>query len=247
MQPLPLNGSEPRFPKTLTYTQIIHLSHVIEPQMPLWPGDSPVMFETVADIGEAGYYLRGFSMGEHSGTHMNAPNSFYTQGTSIDAYPAESLVSGAVVLDVRSQINVSSDYQLAIADILLWEEQQGQIPADSVVLLYTGWQAKWQNPTAFLGQDAAGEMHFPGFGAEAIEFLLSDRQIRGVGIDTHGVDSGQDTDFSINRRVLTRPRIVLENLTNLDRLPPIGTTLMIGILRLKNGSGSPAAVIALVP
>ncbi|MCM2405583.1 cyclase family protein [Anabaena sp. PCC 7938] len=88
-------------------------------------------------------------------------------------------------------------------------------------------------------------MHFPGFGSDTTEFLITERQIAGVGIDTHGVDSGQDTNFTINRLVLAKSRIVLENLTNLDQLPPQGTTLIIGILQLRGGSGSPAAVMAL--
>jgi kynurenine formamidase len=90
-------------------------------------------------------------------------------------------------------------------------------------------------------------MHFPGFGSEATRFLLLERQIAGVGIDTHGVDGGQDETFATNHLVLEQPRLVLENLTNLDQIPPVGTTLVIGILRLKGGSGSPAAVMALVP
>jgi kynurenine formamidase len=77
--------------------------------------------------------------------------------------------------------------------------------------------------------------------------LLSQRQIAGVGIDTHGVDSGQDTTFATNLLVLEQPRIVLENLTNLDQLPAIGTILVIGVLRLLGGSGSPVAVLALLP
>ena len=95
--------------------------------------------------------------------------------------------------------------------------------------------------------DAESGLRFPGFGFDATRFLLNERQIAGVGIDTHGVDSGQNETFSINRLVLEQPRIVLENLTNLEQLPPTGTTLIIGTLRLRGGSGVPAAVMALMP
>jgi len=114
------------------------------------------------------------------------------------------------------------------------------------VLLFTGWQSNWSDKAAFLNQDASGGLHFPGFGSEATQFLLLKRQIAGLGIDTHGVDSGQDTTFATNRLILEQPRIVLENLTNLDQLPAIGTTLVIGVLRLLGGSGSPVAVLALL-
>ncbi|MBW4682886.1 MAG: cyclase family protein [Microcoleus vaginatus WJT46-NPBG5] len=223
---------------TINYSRVIHLSHGINPQIPQWPNDPPVEFEPAAELDKDGYYLRRFSMGEHSATHINAPNSFHADGVGIDAYSAESLVVSAVVINIRTQSTTNPDYALTIADVLAWEQQHGKILAGSVVLLYTGWLEKWLNPVAFLN-----EMHFPGFAAETTRFLLDERQIAGVGIDTHGVD-GSDTTFATNRQVLKRQGIVLENLTNLDRLPPTGTTLVIGILRLREGSGSPAAVMA---
>jgi kynurenine formamidase len=148
------------------------------------------------------------------------------------------------VINVCKQAAENPDYQLTIADILTWEAQFGKIKENSTVLLYTGWQHKWLDKKAFLNQDENVNMHFPGFGSEATEFLIIERKISGVGIDTHGVDSGLDTNFTVNSLVLAKPRIVLENLTNLDQLPPQGTTLVIGILKLQNGSGSPAAVMA---
>jgi kynurenine formamidase len=236
---------EPQSQKTINYSRVIHLSHVIDTNIPQWPGDPPVEFSRVAEIPNDGYYLRRFSLGEHSATHINAPNSFAKSGVGIDKYPAQSLVVPAVVIDIRPATAVNFDYALAIADILTWEEKFGQIPPASVVLLYTGWQDKWLDQKAFFNQDTQEIMHFPGFGCDATQFLLNERQIAGVGIDTHGVDSSQESPFSTNRLVLAQPRIVLENLTNLDQLPPQGATLVIGILRLRDGSGSPAAVIAL--
>ncbi len=233
--------------KTITYTKVVDLSHVIDPNIPLWPSDPPVQFETVAELGKDGYYLRRFSIGEHSGTHINAPNSFHAGGAGIDTYPASSLVVPAVVIDIQEQAAANADYTLTKLDVLRWEKQHQRIPAGSVVLLYTGWQAKWQDPKAFFNQDAQGGLHFPGFGGDTTRFLLEERRIAGVGIDTHGVDPGQEETFATNKQVLEKPRIVLENLTNLDQLPPTGTTLAIGILRLKNGSGTPVSVLAFVP
>ncbi len=228
-------------------SSVIHLSHIIDPDIPQWQGDPPVEFETVAELEKDGYYLRRFSLGEHSATHINAPKSFHDFGVGIDKYPAESLVVSAVVIDIRAKTTVNFDYILTVADVLAWEEEYGEIPANSVVLLYTGWQDKWRDKDAFFNQDAQGSLHFPGFGSDAIQFLLDEREIGGVGIDTHGVDSGQDTSFTINRLVLEKPRIVLENLTNLNQLPPRGVMLAIAPLLLQHGSGSPVGVLALVP
>lgn len=227
--------------KTISYSRVISLSHQIAPGIPRWPGDPPVQFAPVAEIKDSGYFLRSFSLGEHSATHMNAPISFDASGAGIEAYAPESLVVPAVVLNIQAQAAEEVDYTLTVEDVLAWEEDQGSVPAGSVVLLYTGWQQKWANPEAFLNQG-----HFPGFGCTTTQFLLEQRQIAGVGIDTHGVDGGQDLSFTTNRRVLAQQGIVLENLTNLDQLPPTGTTLVIGALKLAGGAGSPASVLAFV-
>ncbi|MBW4609564.1 MAG: cyclase family protein [Hassallia sp. WJT32-NPBG1] len=240
-------GSLSRSSPPSRYSRVIHLSHIIDTDIPQWQGDPPVQFDTVAQLEKDGYYLRGFSLGEHSATHINAPKSFHSFGVGIDKYPAESLVVSAVVIDIRAQTTVNSNYVLTVADVLAWEKEYGEISAESVVILYTGWQDKWRDKNAFFNQDAEGSLHFPGFGSDATQFLLNERQIAGVGIDTHGVDSGKDTSFTINRLVLEKPRIVLENLTNLDQLPAKGAMLAIAPLLLQGGSGSPVGVLALVP
>ncbi|PIV25991.1 MAG: cyclase [Anaerolineae bacterium CG03_land_8_20_14_0_80_58_20] len=233
--------------KSINYSKVVDLSHVIDTNIPLWPGDPPVVFETVAEFATDGYYLRRFSMGEHSGTHMNAANSFHENGTGIDAYTPESLVVPAVVIDIRAQTADNPDYALTKDDVLAWEKEHGKIPAGSVVLLYTGWQEKWNDPKAFFNEDADGGLHFPGFDGATTRFLLDERKIAGVGIDTHGADPGQDTSYATNTQVTEVNGIVLECVTNLDQLPPTGTTLVLGILRLKDGSGTPLSVMAFVP
>jgi kynurenine formamidase len=243
----PENQFNSLLPLTIAINRVVHLSHIIDPNIPRWPGDPKVEFETIASIEKDGYYLRRFSLGEHSATHINAPNSFFQDGASIDQYPAESFVKKAVVIDKSNQSATNPNYLLSLSDIFVWEEEYGEIPVDSIAILYTGWQSKWLDDAAFFNQDTAFGLHFPGFGSEATEFLLSQRQIAGVGIDTHGVDGGMDTTFAINRLVLAQSRIVLENLTNLDQLPPVGSLLVIGAMRIKGGSGSPVAVLALVP
>lgn len=234
-------------PNTISYSRVIDLSHVISVDIPLWPGDPPVELETVAEFDPDGYYLRRFSIGEHSATHMNAPNSFHDGAEGIDAYPPESLVVLAVVIDVREQVAADADHAVSLGDVAAWEAEHGPIPAGAIVIAYTGWQAKWSDPTAFFGEDESGAMHFPGFAGETTAFLLAERGVAGVGIDTHGVDPGLDEEYATNTLVLAQRGIVLENLTNLDQLPSTGTTLVIGILRLAGGSGSPVSVMAFVP
>ncbi len=233
--------------KTIAYSRLVELSHTLCPDIPRWPGDPPVELETLASLETDGYFLRRFSAGEHSGTHINAPAGFYPGGMGVDGYNAAALAAPAVVIDVREEAGANPDYLLTMTELLTWERQHQQVPAGSLVLLFTGWQEKWHSPQDFLGYDEQGALHFPGFGAPALGTLLTQRGAAGIGIDTHGVDGGQDARFTVNRRALEQPRIVLENLTNLDQLPPTGATLFIGRLRLPGGSGSPAMVTALIP
>jgi kynurenine formamidase len=233
--------------RMICYSRVVDLSHRIDPEMPRWEGDPTIDFDPIAQITSEGYYLRRFAMGEHSGTHMNAPNSFFADASGIDGYPPECLVMSACVIDQCAKAELDSDYVLSIEDVLAWEAVNGEIPAGSLVVLFTGWQFRWHKPSAFLNYDEQGMPHFPGFSEAATLFLLTERSIAGVGIDTHGVDAGQDATYATNRAVLAQQGIVLECLTNLEQLPPTGTTLTIGILRLKEGSGSPASVLAFVP
>lgn len=233
--------------RTIAYRSVVDLSHVIDTDIPLWPGDPAVALTPVAEFDTDGYYLRSLTIGEHSGTHMNAPNSFLEGGAGIDEYAPESLVLSVVVIDVRSQAAVDPDYALTRHDVEAWESENEKIPAGSLVVAFTGWQDRWTDPTAFFGEDADGGLHFPGFDGDATEWLLAERAIAGVGIDTHGVDPGQDEEYRTNTAVLAGNGVVLENLTNLDQVPATGATIVIGVLRLAGGSGSPASVLAFVP
>ena len=173
---------------TIAYSRIVDLSHVISPEIPLWPGDPHVVFTVVATMAKDGYYLRKFAIGEHSATHMNAPNSFIAGNTqAITSYSPQQRVVPAVVIDVRDKCAANADYQLSKQDVLDWEAKNGRIAPGSFVIMLTGWEDKWSDPTAFIAQDAKGNLHFPGFAKATTMWLVDQRQIAGVGIDTHGV------------------------------------------------------------
>ena len=225
----------------------MNLSHPISLDMPHWPGDPFTEFEDWAQFHRDGYYLRRFSMSEHSGTHLVAPVSFHPNGRTADEFPPEELVKPAVVIDVRDQSRANPDYALTLDDLTSWESRYRPIPADSVVLLLTGWAELWNNPLDYLGTDANGGLHFPGFGIDAASQLVEGRKVAGLGTDTAGVDPGIDDNFTVSRLTLAQPRIVLENLAGVHRLPPTGALLVIGPLRLEGGSGSPASVTAFLP
>jgi kynurenine formamidase len=233
--------------KSISYSSVVDLAQPIDANIPIWPGDPTPTFVEMATIEKDGFYLRSFTIGEHSATHMNSGNSFFEGGTSIDSYTPESLVRTAVVIDVREQAAKDADYQISVDDITAWETKHGKVPEGSVVMAFTGWQDKWSDPQAFLNLDADGSLHFPGFATKTTEWMLAERKIGGVGIDTHGVDPGLDTAYGTNTAVLKAKGVVLECLTNLDKLAPTGNTVVLGPLRLKDGSDTPLSVMAFIP
>lgn len=239
--------SGPGIAGALPYIKAVDLSHPITPQMPHWPGDPPTEFHPWADLPRNGYYLRRFAMSEHGGTNLTAPASYYPHGPTADRYPAADLVKPAIVIDARPQCRANPDYALPPADLLTWESRHGPIPPNTLTLLLTGWSEHWRNPSKYLGADPAGGLHFPGFSLEAAALLINHRQTAGLGADTAGPEPGIDTTYAVSRLVLSQPRILLENLTNLHQLPPAGATLVIGLLKLSQGSGAPAAITAFLP
>ena len=232
---------------SIRYSTIIDLSWPLASTIPQWPGDPPFETEATATIEKSGYYLRRFSMGEHSGTHCTAPASFFTGGAGPHDYRPDQLVVPAVVLEYSAQCRGNPDFRLAPSHLADWETRHGPVAEGTVALLHSGWGARWHRPEEYLGADAEGRLHFPGFGLEAARFLLEERRVAGLGTDTAGLEPGTDADFLVSKLVLSQPRLALENLANLGRLPATGAVLVIGLLRLVGGSGAPAAVTAFVP
>lgn len=231
----------------LTDWQVIDLTQPFTPDLPLWPGDPEFVIEPWATYEEDFYFINRISIGEHSGTHWGTPNTFIEGARSADMVAAEELVVPAVVIDIRAKAEQDADYRLTVEDVTAWEEENGQVPAGSVVILFTGWQDKWDDPEAFIGQDEAGILHWPGFGAEAAEFLVGERGVAGLGTDTHGVDPGNDEMFGASFAMYDADGMILECLAGLDQLPPTGTTLVVGGWPIEGGSGSPARVFGFLP
>ena len=233
--------------KTIAYRRVVDLSHPITPDIPLWPGDPTVRFQTVASLRDHGFFLQRFSMGEHSGTHLASPSTYLDDGSDPNAIAPDSLVVPVAVIDATDPASRDPDYTLSTGDVAEWERRNGPIGPNTLVMLNTGWWRFWRQPARFINIGEDGKMHTPGFSPEAARFLLEWRESSGLGIDTHGIDPGADTGLSVSRLALARSALVLECLNNLNQLPPTGATVVIGRLRLVGGSGSPASVLALTP
>jgi kynurenine formamidase len=207
------------------------------------PGEEAVR-RTVVTIENDGYYLQEWRIIEHIGTHVDAPGHFIVGGRlSPELRPSELFVE-AVVIDIAERAARDPDTVVTVDDLRAFERKHGRIPRDAAVLMYSGWGAKVGDPDAYRGTDAAGTLHFPGFGADATEWLLRRRGVRSLGVDTLSIDPGNSTTFDTHLILLGADRYGLENLANLDRIPKRGTTVVVGLIPYEEGSGGQARIFA---
>jgi len=228
-------------------TRVLDMTYAINGKLPAWPGDGRT-FETKVEATpeKDGYFARSFWTLEHYGTHLDAPAHFPPGKEYLDQIPAERLFAPAVVIDVREEAGKDPDYRLRVMRVEKWEALHGRIPAGAVVLLRTGWSARWPDQARYRNMDAAGVMHFPGFSVEATRLLI-ERGAVGLGIDTLSIDYGASKDFEVHRVDLPAGLYNLENLANLEQLPEAGAFLISAPIKLEGGSGGPVRVFALLP
>jgi kynurenine formamidase len=227
-------------------TRVLDLSYAINDRLVPWPGDSRWFEAQVnATVEKNGYFTRSFWMLEHYGTHLDAPIHFPPGKTTVDQIAARQFFGPAVVLDVREESAKDADYQAPVSRVEQWEKEYGRILEGSIVVLRTGWAARWPDAQRYRNQDAQGKMHFPGFSAEAAKLLIS-RKVSGVGCDTMSVDFGASEDFAVHHLVLGAGLYQIENLTDLDGLPEAGAFLVVAPIKLEGGSGGAVRVFGLV-
>lgn len=229
--------------------QIVDLTHKLNASIPYWPGETykPFQFETIATLEKDGVYSGYFAMPEHMGTHVDAPNHFVAGQVSVEALDLRQLLAPAVVVDVRDQAAKNPDYRLTVEDLRRWEKDNGLLPPGALVFMYTGWDSRWSDVAAYRNQDERKVMHFPGFSPEAAQFLISERSISGIGIDTLSVDYGPSKDFPVHHIMHGAGKYCMENVAHLGKLPAKGAIVIVAPIPIQGGSGGPARVLAFVP
>jgi kynurenine formamidase len=221
---------------------------------PIFASSPGLSIEQISRYDEAGpgWYWNTLHLGEHTGTHFDAPVHWITgkdlPANTCDTIPAARFVGPACVIDVSAEAAADPDFLLTPERILAWEAQHGQIPAGAWVLLRSDW-SKREGAEAFLnvGQDGP---HSPGFRKDASELLIS-RDILGVGVETVGTDAGQagrfDPPFPNHNLMHGAGKFGLASLAKLDQLPPTGAIVIAAPLKIVDGSGSPLRVLAITP
>jgi len=241
--------------------RIVDLTNTLTPDFPVivLPSEfgqcEPFRMETVSryDANGPAWYWNNISFNEHTGTHFDAPAHWITgrdlpNGT-VDTIPPTEFIRPAVVVDICSECAADEDFVVTRAFLEAWEERHGAIPRRHWILLRTDWHKRVGDPSYLNLQDDGA--HSPGPDAEAVRFLVHDRDCVGLGVETIGTDAGQAAHFAeplpAHSILHGNGRFGLQCLTNLDKLPIFGAVIVATPLKIQGGSGSPLRVIALVP
>ena len=235
---------------------ILDMTYVYDGNTIYWPNASPFKLTSeFQGMTERGYWYATnfYAASEHGGTHADAPLHFAMNGRTVDQIPLAEWIGPAAKIDARQQCARDRDYLLSVEDIKKWERKYGRIPAGAWVIMYTGIGTQfYPDPKRVLGTEKKGlaalpELRFPAFSRESAEFLTKERNIRGIGIDTPSIDYGKSEDFWVHRIICGADKLGLENIANLDKLPSQGATLYVIPMLIKNGTGAPARVFAILP
>lgn len=227
------------------FKRAVDLSHVITEDFPTYFGTPNLEIETLYTFEQDGFNMYRWRLVEHTGTHMDAPFHFSPDGMSADVIPLSMLIVPLVVVDIRERAQDNPDAQLTVEDLRRWERRHGRIPRDACVAMNSGWAEKVNTPE-FRNADANGMLHFPGFHIDAARFLLEERQVNGIAVDTLSLDYGPSPDFAVHYLWLPSNRWGMEAVANLDALPPRGTTLIVGGPKIAGATGGMSRLIALV-
>jgi len=239
-------------PPLIDTSKAVDLTYNFDETTVNWPTAQPFHWEKEAWGPSAGgyWYASGrYAASEHLGTHVDSPIHFAQGGMTLDQLPLSRLIAPAEVVDVTAACAANRDYRVTAADLAGWEKGHGRIPERSILLVRTGWGRFWPDKQRYLGTAKPGDtanLHFPGVAADAARVLV-ERKVFALGIDTASMDYGPSQDF-ITHRILTGAGIYgLENVANLDRLPPAGATLIALPMKIKGGTGGPVRIVAILP
>jgi kynurenine formamidase len=236
-------------------SQLIDLTHSFGADTIVWPTEEDFRL-VLQQAGETpgGYYYASnrLEMAEHGGTHIDAPMHFSKGGLTLDQVPIERLVGAGVRIDVAAQCARDRDYLVTTLDFEQWEAGHGRIPFGAIVLVDTGFARYWPSRQQYLGTEQRGSegvraLHFPGLHPTAANWLVEQRQVKAVGIDTASIDYGQSATFETHVALLSRNVPVLENLGDLRDLPARGFDVIALPMKIAGGTGGPLRVIAVLP
>jgi len=234
-------------------SKVIDLTYTFDSSTIYWPTEKPLQheFEKFGPTDEGYFYASAkYAAPEHGGTHMDAPIHFNKNGIYADKVPLANCIGPAAVIDFSARAWGDPDAMLSVDDIKAYEEKYGQIPDGAIVVARSGWGKFWPDRKHYLGTDKPGDvagLRFPGYSPEAAEWLVKNRNLAAIAIDTASMDPGVSKDFKVHQIWLGSNKPGFENIANADKLPLKGATIFCIPMKLGRGTGGPTRAFALMP
>ncbi len=226
--------------------RVLDLTHRLTRTFPSFLGPQAVFDEVLFTIEDDGFYTKQWTFDEHIGTHIDTPGHFSPGMTLVDALDPETLIAPIAVVDIERKAKDDPNATVDPEDLMAYERRNGRIPRGALVCMNSGWDAKVGDGAAFRGGSGFPDLNFPGFSGDATDWLVSKRDIVGIGVDTMSLDPGNSADFAVHVGFLGTGRYGVENLANLDAIPSKGALGFVGPVPWEEGSGSPCKVLAMV-
>lgn len=233
--------------------KLVDLTYSFSEETLHWPTAKPFHLDKVNEgRTPAGFWYSSYnySGSEHVGTHLDAPFHFAEGKWTTEQIPLAQTIGPAAVIDIRRKTGKDRDYRLAIEDIRAWEKAYGRLTAGAIVLIHCGWGKYWGDRKRYFGTDEPGnvtDLHFPGLSPQAAEFLVKQRRVKAVGIDTPSIDHGPSIDFSAHQILGAANVPIFENVARLETVPRKGATVFAIPMKIKGGSGAPLRIFGLLP
>lgn len=230
--------------------QVIDLTHEQGPSTIYWPGNPEYNFTIISrGLSNGGYWYESnkFQTAEHGGTHVDAPAHFAEGAQRQNEVSIQNLVGPGVIINVTNEAEENPDYRVTVDDVRRWEFRHSRIPDGAVVIMNSGWHKKYPNKTLVFGSQSPDEpstFHFPGWHEDTANWLLKNRNIHVLGVDTPSTDYGRSTTFRVHVIIGSKNITGAENVANLDAISENGCIIYVSAIKLHDGSGSPARIFA---
>jgi len=227
-------------------SRFVDCSHPIDEESSFWPGGEPLIRCRNKILDKDKCNKLRVTMGTDLGTHIDSPSHFIAGGRTITDLSLQELISPAVIINVTEKVEKNHDYELTVEDLKDWEEKHGRIPDNSLVCMRTGWSKRFRDQVKYRNSDEQNVMHFPGFSSDLASFLVAERNINGIGIDTLSLDPGTTKSFPVHYIVLGKGKYQIENMV-LEELPEKGAVIIALPLSLRDAPESQTRVMAMIP
>lgn len=249
------NSNAPSASGDASKTEIVDLSYPFDENTVYWVTAETFKHEKVFEGQNPNgffYSAYNYSGAEHGGTHIDSPVHFAEGKLRVDEIPLDKLIGDGFKIDVSSKAGSDRDYLVSVADLEEWEKRNGRIPDGAILLLQTGFGKFYPDTEKYLGtaergEEAVKKLSFPGLDPKAAEWLVENRKVNAVGIDTASIDRGKSEKFESHVELMTNDVPAFENVANLDKLPEKGFRIIALPMKIRNGSGGPLRIIAEVP